>query len=163
MPVPGVLLQLPVGCALPLWVQAQTTYAQIKQEGGGKLSVEVIKQKIWVKGVAYEMQDIYGMKESRVSAAASPDPAAAAEVGGSSKDEDVDGRECVICLTNERDTMVLPCRHLCMCAECATALKTQSIKCPVCRVEIESLMHFKRYEGPPLPAGGSSGVGGAAR
>ena len=26
---------------------------------------------------------------------------------------------CVICLVNRRDTTVLPCRHLCMCQECA--------------------------------------------
>ena len=28
---------------------------------------------------------------------------------------------CVICLVNRRDTTVLPCRHLCMCQECAQA------------------------------------------
>jgi len=28
---------------------------------------------------------------------------------------------CVICLVNRRDTTVLPCRHLCMCQDCAQA------------------------------------------
>jgi hypothetical protein len=26
---------------------------------------------------------------------------------------------CVICLVNDRDTTVLPCRHMCMCQDCA--------------------------------------------
>ncbi|KAI8871559.1 hypothetical protein GQ42DRAFT_173750 [Ramicandelaber brevisporus] len=42
-------------------------------------------------------------------------------------------KECVICLTDTRDTILLPCRHLCLCSECAEALRLQSNKCPVCR------------------------------
>ncbi len=33
--------------------------------------------------------------------------------------EENEERLCVICLVNERDTTVLPCRHLCMCHDCA--------------------------------------------
>ncbi len=32
---------------------------------------------------------------------------------------EAEDRLCVICLVNERDTTVLPCRHMCMCHECA--------------------------------------------
>ena len=28
---------------------------------------------------------------------------------------EAEDRLCVICLVNERDTTVLPCRHMCMC------------------------------------------------
>lgn len=68
---------------------------------------------------------------------------AATGVPVATTEDDVDGRECVICLSNERDTTVLPCRHMCMCQECASALKTQTNKCPICRMEIESLLHIK--------------------
>ena len=57
--------------------------------------------------------------------------------------EDVDGNECVICMSAARDTTALPCRHMCMCHGCANALKTQTNKCPICRNEIESLLHIK--------------------
>lgn len=92
--------------------------------------VQVIKQKIWVKGVSYELQEIYGMEQNKSQSTVAPA-------------EDGDGRECVICMSNERDTTVLPCRHMCMCQECAAALKTQTNKCPICRMEIESLLHIK--------------------
>ena len=36
--------------------------------------------------------------------------------------EEAEERLCVICLVNERDTTVLPCRHLCMCHDCAQVL-----------------------------------------
>ena len=42
------------------------------------------------------------------------DPAAAEE-------ELSEEKLCVICLVNRRDTTVLPCRHLCMCQDCAQA------------------------------------------
>lgn len=57
------------------------------------------------------------------------------------------GRECVICLAALRDTTVLPCRHMCMCASCARELQRQQVStCPICRDEIESLLHIKRPE-----------------
>ena len=37
----------------------------------------------------------------------------------------------MVCLENPRDTSVLPCRHLCLCLECAKALRFQSNKCPI--------------------------------
>ena len=106
--------------------------------------VRVIKQKICVNGEAYELQEIYGMEQNRTTVQGI---AAAAGL------EDVEGNECVICMSAPRDTTALPCRHMCMCHDCASALKTQTNKCPICRNEIESLLHIKISKGtaPPKP------------
>ncbi|KAJ7980119.1 RING finger protein [Quillaja saponaria] len=37
-------------------------------------------------------------------------------------------KECIICITEPKDTAVLPCRHMCMCSECAKTLRLQSNK-----------------------------------
>eukprot|EP00878_Enallax_costatus_P002146 GHUV01002314.1.p1 GENE.GHUV01002314.1~~GHUV01002314.1.p1 ORF type:complete len:365 (+),score=80.41 GHUV01002314.1:265-1359(+) len=122
------LQQLELGAALPLWIQAQTTYAKLKKDDEGHWGLQIIKQKIWVGGTSYELQEIYGM-DSKLNA--------------SSPEEGGEGRECVICMSAERDTTVLPCRHMCMCQQCASALRTQTNKCPICREEIGSLLHIK--------------------
>lgn len=122
------LQQLELGAALPLWIQAQTTYAKLHKDEDGHWGLQIIKQKIWVNGNSYELQEIYGM-ESKLNTSA--------------PDEEGEGRECVICMSAERDTTVLPCRHMCMCQPCASALKTQTNKCPICREEIGSLLHIK--------------------
>ena len=57
--------------------------------------------------------------------------------------EQAEERLCVICLVNERDTTVLPCRHMCMCHECAQELRKQTSKCPICRNHVESLLHIR--------------------
>ena len=55
---------------------------------------------------------------------------------------DNESKECVICMTNPRDTCVLPCRHVCCCAECANTLRLQTDKCPVCRKPITELVYL---------------------
>lgn len=41
---------------------------------------------------------------------------------------------CCICLENQKDTMLDPCGHLCMCESCAAAVQA----CPVCRTRIRA-------------------------
>jgi hypothetical protein len=51
--------------------------------------------------------------------------------------EDKDN-DCVVCMSNPKDTTLLPCRHLCVCSECFGHLD----KCPVCRAEFDSYVLF---------------------
>jgi len=37
-------------------------------------------------------------------------------------DEDDDNSECVVCLSDMKDTLILPCKHLCLCSSCGTFL-----------------------------------------
>ncbi|EFN57168.1 hypothetical protein CHLNCDRAFT_143545 [Chlorella variabilis] len=134
------LQELSPGAEQQPWVQSQTTFAVLHREEDGSFAVRTTKQKIWVEGVSYELQEIYGLEQSVAAARADAD------------DADNEERLCVICLVNERDTTVLPCRHMCMCHECAQELRKQTSKCPICRNQVESLLHIKMYKGPkPLP------------
>ena len=99
----------------------------------------MLKQKIWVEGVSYELQEIYGLEQASAAARA----AAGGSSGAGAGSEDEEQRLCVICLVNDRDTTVLPCRHMCMCHECAQELRKQTSRCPICRNHVESLLHIK--------------------
>eukprot|EP01103_Thecamoeba_quadrilineata_P011032 TRINITY_DN2548_c0_g1_i1.p1 TRINITY_DN2548_c0_g1~~TRINITY_DN2548_c0_g1_i1.p1 ORF type:complete len:348 (-),score=55.15 TRINITY_DN2548_c0_g1_i1:116-1159(-) len=53
------------------------------------------------------------------------------------------GKECVICISETRNTVVLPCRHLCLCSSCADVFRFQTNKCPICRSNVKSLVKIK--------------------
>lgn len=40
---------------------------------------------------------------------------------------------CVVCQDNERCTIILPCRHVCLCYECCATIKRTHGRCPMCR------------------------------
>lgn len=59
------------------------------------------------------LRDIFGLE---------PKPA--------STSDDESSSECVVCMSAPRDTLVLPCRHLCLCKGCAEVLRFQvPLKC----------------------------------
>merc|ERR1712007_371785 len=53
-------------------------------------------------------------------------------------------QDCIVCQSEPRDTMLLPCRHMCLCASCSEVIRTrvqyQSYKCPICRKKISRMM-----------------------
>lgn len=109
---------------------SQITQAVFEKEKG-EYQLRVVKQILWVNGMRYELQEIYGI--------------------GNSVENDFDGndpgKECVICLSEPRDTTVLPCRHMCMCSECAKVLRFQTNRCPICRQPVERLLEIKVNNG----------------
>ncbi|XP_027918827.1 probable E3 ubiquitin-protein ligase LUL4 [Vigna unguiculata] len=110
----------------------QITQAVLEKNNGvGPFQVKVVRQILWIDDVRYELRELYGIGSS-----------ATADF------EDNDhGKECVICMTEPKDTAVLPCRHMCMCSECAKALRFQSNKCPICRQPIEELIEIRINSG----------------
>lgn len=68
-------------------------------------------------------------------------------------------KECVICYNAMKDTILLPCRHLCMCRECAEIASARALlqaplaqgqrqasnanKCPICRTKVTTYMLIK--------------------
>ncbi|KAF3338183.1 zinc finger family protein [Carex littledalei] len=106
---------------------SQITQAVFEKRDNVGYQVRVVKQILWVNGTRYELQEIYGIGNS---------------VEGENDGNDP-GKECVICLSEPRDTTVLPCRHMCMCSECAKVLRFQSNRCPICRQPVERLLEIK--------------------
>lgn len=49
---------------------------------------------------------------------------------------------CVICLEHPKCVLLLPCKHVCMCLECARELRYYNGLCPVCRSDIENSMQI---------------------
>ena len=47
---------------------------------------------------------------------------------------------CSICISTRVTTILLPCRHLCICYDCSKNLITQTNKCPICRNKIGNLV-----------------------
>ncbi|GAB0494258.1 hypothetical protein MMPV_005549 [Pyropia vietnamensis] len=62
--------------------------------------------------------------------------------------------DCVVCLSAPRSVLVLPCRHVCLCADCAAMYTSRSPWCPVCRARLGRLLALE------TPAGGAWGGGG---
>ncbi|KAK9802813.1 hypothetical protein WJX72_002200, partial [[Myrmecia] bisecta] len=54
------LQELQPGGEQKLWVQSQTTFATLVKDEDGSYLGRGLKQKIWVEGVSYELQEIYG-------------------------------------------------------------------------------------------------------
>ncbi len=52
----------------------------------------------------------------------------------------LDNGECLICCSNLRNTIFLPCRHACTCNTCAHSLKMRNSPCPICKNAIKDLL-----------------------
>lgn len=114
----------------------------------------VTGQVVVVAGGCYAAESLFGGEHEQVtigSVMEGSSPASASQgvqdggvspVTGVAADDD-DGL-CVICLTLEKDTAVIPCRHLCLCKECAEQLMKHTPKCPVCRGPISQLLHMPK-------------------
>jgi len=148
-----ICLEVAPGAGPTSKVSSQTTFANlVKSAEGDGHTLRLLKQKIQVEGHSYELQEIYGIEGQGQARAAG---------AGTPADDSGEGPECVICMSSVRDTTVLPCRHMCMCAECAKVLRLQSNKCPICRTAIQSLLQIK-FSNDSAQGGTSAGAGSSA-
>ncbi|XP_033895279.2 E3 ubiquitin ligase RNF157-like isoform X2 [Acipenser ruthenus] len=120
--------------------------ATFEKHMDGSFCVKPLKQKQAVDGVSYLLQEIYGIEnkyntqESKVA------------------DDEIsdNSAECVVCLSDVRDTLILPCRHLCLCNTCADTLRYQANCCPICRLPFRALLQIRamRKKTSPLSPSG---------
>eukprot|EP00088_Acartia_fossae_P000676 TRINITY_DN10274_c0_g1_i4.p1 TRINITY_DN10274_c0_g1~~TRINITY_DN10274_c0_g1_i4.p1 ORF type:complete len:785 (+),score=224.43 TRINITY_DN10274_c0_g1_i4:124-2478(+) len=113
--------------------QSHITVGVIDKNCDGGFSVKTLKQKLFVDGLCYLIQEIYGV-EKKVSDEIIED-----------EFEDT-GAECVVCMCDSRDTLILPCRHLCLCYTCADSLRYQANNCPICRAPFRALLQLRALQ-----------------
>jgi len=54
----------------------------------------------------------------------------------------VQTRECAICLTNQVNSLCMPCRHSATCIDCAQTVMEQNARCPICREPIKEILQI---------------------
>jgi len=102
--------------------------------------IKISREKMEWNGESYDVNEIYGINSSEFGKS---------EVARMDDSE----KECVVCLSDKRDTIILPCRHMCLCVNCAMSIQNQtSRKCPICRDNIESFLKLtKQASGNSIP------------
>lgn len=50
--------------------------------------------------------------------------------------------ECIICLANNKDTVIIPCGHYYSCSECCNRIHD----CPICRTKITGRIHKNQMD-----------------
>ncbi|XP_071519957.1 probable E3 ubiquitin-protein ligase MGRN1 isoform X2 [Panulirus ornatus] len=115
--------------------QSHATFAVVEKHSDGYV-LKPLKQKLFVDGLSYLLQEIYGIENKN------------ADNCKVSTEEDTEdnGAECVICMCDLRDTLILPCRHLCLCNCCADSLRYQANNCPICRAPFRALLQIKALQ-----------------
>ncbi|XP_062999271.1 E3 ubiquitin-protein ligase MGRN1 [Elgaria multicarinata webbii] len=117
---------------------AHILLAAFEKHVDGSFSVKPLKQKQIVDRVSYLLQEIYGIENKNNQETKPCD------------DENSDNsNECVVCLSDLRDTLILPCRHLCLCNSCADTLRYQANNCPICRLPFRALLQIRAVRKKP--------------
>ncbi|XP_018372892.1 PREDICTED: RING finger protein 157 [Trachymyrmex cornetzi] len=137
--------------------QSHTTIAVVEKHSDGTYVLKALKQKLYVDGLCYLVQEIYGIENKNTENS---------KQQGSDEDTEDNGSECVICMSEVRDTLILPCRHLCLCNSCADSLRYQANNCPICRAPFRALLQIKALQkatgtiisNPPLPEGSCENI-----
>jgi len=91
--------------------------------------VRVEKQMILINNIPFLIKQIFGQEDSSSKGKTA--------VGEVEKVED-----CVICLDEKCNTIIMPCGHLTVCKGCAKSLHQKKQPCPICRGAIESLIPY---------------------
>jgi hypothetical protein len=114
--------------------QSQSTFCKLNRDG---TNITAFMQKLTYQGYVYEQAEVYGLSDGNGDADGS------------------DANMCVVCYSEPKDCVIVPCGHCCLCFGCATDLaNTGSVelrygevrtgadaKCPMCRYRIESILH----------------------
>lgn len=102
---------------VPAAVQCLVLYAVVDVQPDSTCVLRVLRQKLVADGIVFLLHDIYGMEADE---------------------------ECVVCLSEPRATVLLPCRHMCLCPPCGRELQGREHRCPICRSPFTSLLEIKK-------------------
>jgi len=76
----------------------------------------IVNQKIIFKDKAFVTREIFGLEPESLR------------------------EDCVICLSELKNVVLIPCNHFCVCRPCAQILKLSTNKCPICRGNVRSMI-----------------------
>ncbi|CAG2113995.1 unnamed protein product [Medioppia subpectinata] len=133
--------------------QSHTLIAVVERNHENMHSIKPLKQKLFVDGLTYLLQEIYGI-ENKNALTTKGDQTLPVD-----NDLEDNSSECVICMSDPRDTLILPCRHLCLCNGCADSLRYQANNCPICRAPFRALLQLKAVRKTFVA---NTGIGGNA-
>ena len=103
--------------------QTQLTYCTFEKNTQNNYVIKIIKQRVRVGKYNFCLQEIYGIEHK-------------------AEGEELE-TECSICWDDPRDTLILPCRHLAVCSECAEKIRYQQAACPICRKPFKALLKLE--------------------
>ncbi|KFD51545.1 hypothetical protein M513_07595 [Trichuris suis] len=128
--------------------QHHSTIAVAERSGDSNgFTLKPIKQKFYVDNVCYLLQEVYGLENKGISNVS----ASGGQEGSSGDSREECGAECVVCMSEWRDTLILPCRHLCICSTCAQSLRYKVNNCPICRAPFRALLQVKTVKSSRMP------------
>jgi len=114
------------GCDLDFGTWANTLV------GGGDFTWFAFLDTLPAAAAAPGIRDISGRRYVQNN------PAPAAHAAPAPPPAEGSGLECSICMERNKNTLMLPCGHICCCGECAARLPSPKI-CPLCRTPIASM------------------------
>lgn len=106
--------------------------------GTHRLQFVGISQNLIIDNEVLQLQEIFGLEDAK-----------------DEEDESSDMHLCTICITEKKNTVVMPCGHLCVCKNCAIEFsKAKAPACPVCWKVIMSFVPLnldtlKKLSGAP--------------
>ncbi|KAI0000170.1 hypothetical protein BJV74DRAFT_882830 [Russula compacta] len=108
-------------------VNRQSTYLHVVRLGspvtGGEDSrqwvVKVVKREATIGPHTFHLHEIYGLSSASTQPALPAADPTAHTYPPTAHTEDEPSSECLVCLSSPREVVLLPCRHLVACKECA--------------------------------------------
>lgn len=84
--------------------------------------VKVVRREAVIGAHTFLLKEIYGLSSAAKDTA--PQPASYPPTAGATADDPYAStpNECIVCLTSPRDVVLLPCRHLVVCRDCAVGM-----------------------------------------
>jgi hypothetical protein len=71
-------------------------------------------------------------------------------------EEEEEDDPCIVCFTDERDVIFLPCRHRAVCSDCFAHMDT----CPACRADVREVVRVLPAETTAAAAAAATGTPG---
>lgn len=117
--------------------QSLLTYCQFYLDKKNNfLNIRPVKQVLVAFEMAFNLQQIYGITD-----ALEEKQNELGMIAGVDYDDSDPSHTCVIWISEEKNTVVMPCGHLCVCKDCAIAISKQTTPdCPVWRKKVTSFV-----------------------